>query len=513
MSEFKISKEDFEKLLQRDDLVDTLGSKSKEEIEEMFGKTVARMVNYDQNNPHHCYDLWNHTLNTVAGINPEGLTKQGLIKLKVAAFFHDIAKPDVMTQDPRTGNSRFFGHAGKSADIADPILSELGYSQEERDQLEFLIAHHDDFISYKTTLKPFERNHVFVRTITPETIAEKMVENHYDFQKLGVDDPKIIRAICYEFIHDQPLKAFDKKKKALQKVSFDKDLVVLKARSGRCNRSYQPSMNDYKLLLKLCEADANAQSEEVRDNNGEVISSKEQKMENMKRISENVAKAYETFSKKHLKSSAEQMMDIIRFLGFIRINRMETMSDRSSEAYRTNPDRVKTFESNVKQDLEEFGAKNPDFNLILAGIKSKAMEHKNKVPANSIFDEMDEDLIDDINFVEAYTEKRNPLESEIKLPISDDEYVAFNLLIALKGSLISGKDYDVENLVRAMKQSSTKTLELMEKYATESNVGTKDAAELLFVMAALKHNRLTSGKTKDNASSVKTTEQPDDDAR
>lgn len=48
------------------------------------------MVDYDQRNPHHCYDLFLHVLHTVQFVGSNSPTP-----LLVAAFFHDIGKPYV----------------------------------------------------------------------------------------------------------------------------------------------------------------------------------------------------------------------------------------------------------------------------------------------------------------------------------------------------------------------------------------------------------------------------------
>ena len=96
ISKEKISKrERFEQALLRDDVIDYFLEKSPEEIEALFGTEVATMVGFDQNNPHHCYDLFEHTLNTVDGIDTNGLSPEDTIKLKVAAFLHDVGKPQV----------------------------------------------------------------------------------------------------------------------------------------------------------------------------------------------------------------------------------------------------------------------------------------------------------------------------------------------------------------------------------------------------------------------------------
>lgn len=105
------------------------------------------MVKYDQKNPHHCYDLFEHSLRVVKNINSEGITKEQLIKLKVAAFFHDIGKPVVVEE--KNGRNGYYGHAKMSAQIAAQILPKLGYTPKETDEILFYIEHHDDFIKYR----------------------------------------------------------------------------------------------------------------------------------------------------------------------------------------------------------------------------------------------------------------------------------------------------------------------------------------------------------------------------
>ena len=117
------------------------GGLSSTEIYNYLGSYVLQMVHYDQKNPHHCYDLFTHTLITVDGI-PNNAT----ILLKVAAFFHDIGKPSVAFE--KDDRLVFYGHAKKSVEITTPILKKLGYSSDEITRIGFYIGHHDDFISW-----------------------------------------------------------------------------------------------------------------------------------------------------------------------------------------------------------------------------------------------------------------------------------------------------------------------------------------------------------------------------
>ena len=89
----------------------------KAELERTFSPSVSRLVGFEQDNPHHCYDLWNHTLHTVKGIPEDKLDDEDIVKLKIAAFFHDVGKPEVYAINPNTGRHSFHGHTAKSVII------------------------------------------------------------------------------------------------------------------------------------------------------------------------------------------------------------------------------------------------------------------------------------------------------------------------------------------------------------------------------------------------------------
>ena len=284
---------EFEQALLRGDVVEFFKSKTPEELTSQFGPEVARMVGFEQKNSHHCYDLWEHTLHTVASVPTEGLTDEQITKLKVAAFFHDIGKPEVSTFNQATGQQVFYNHAKHSVGVAKPILEKLGYSPEEIEQLGFFIGHHDDFISYKTNVPPFMRNHVYVRGIDEATIAEKVIENRFDFEAMGYSKDEI-RAICYTLAHEQQ-PTFRSKEGPID-IPVNMDEVRKKMDSGEYDVQYDPTLEDYQLLLQLCRADAMAQSEvaERKLKSGKTVidGSKREKLENMSHIQGGIEVAY-----------------------------------------------------------------------------------------------------------------------------------------------------------------------------------------------------------------------------
>ena len=95
---------------------------------------LAPMVDFDQHSPHHAYDLYTHTAQVVEGV-PQALA------LRWAALLHDIGKVSTFTTD-ENGRGHFYGHAQRSAEMADEILLRLKAPTALREQVVFLISQH-----------------------------------------------------------------------------------------------------------------------------------------------------------------------------------------------------------------------------------------------------------------------------------------------------------------------------------------------------------------------------------
>lgn len=138
--------------------------KSKNEVRALLGEEVAQMVDCDQRNPHHCYDLFLHALHTVQFVGSNSPTP-----LLVAAFFHDLGKPYVAQE--KQGRLVFYGHAQKSSEIARPLLHSLGYTRSQTDHICFYISHHDDFISWVLPAELYDRENPYLIEITVDNVA------------------------------------------------------------------------------------------------------------------------------------------------------------------------------------------------------------------------------------------------------------------------------------------------------------------------------------------------------
>ena len=93
---------------------------------------------FPQNNPWHIYDVWDHTKKVVQSSKPYK-------DIRLVLLLHDIGKPHSY-QDDENGTRHFREHSQKSAEISKTILERLGYTQEQIDEICFLIANHDKTI-------------------------------------------------------------------------------------------------------------------------------------------------------------------------------------------------------------------------------------------------------------------------------------------------------------------------------------------------------------------------------
>lgn len=120
---------------------------------------LKTMYRFEQQNPWHIYDVLEHTL-VVLENTPKN------IYLRLAAFFHDIGKPEKFFAG-EDGKGHFYGHPEASALIFDKISSRLKMDKKTKKMVRDLIEKHDMTLSRK-----------------PEKIYQFIKENGVDFTKL-----------------------------------------------------------------------------------------------------------------------------------------------------------------------------------------------------------------------------------------------------------------------------------------------------------------------------------------
>ncbi len=99
---------------------------------------------FDQRNYHHIFDVYRHIIEVISHTPP-------ILELRLAALFHDIAKPLTFSLDEK-GIGHFYGHAGESSILSKQILSRLRFDKHTTDTVYKLIKYHDTPLPEEKTL-------------------------------------------------------------------------------------------------------------------------------------------------------------------------------------------------------------------------------------------------------------------------------------------------------------------------------------------------------------------------
>ena len=96
---------------------------------------IRPMVGYNQQNHHHSYDLWEHTVRAVENVPAEA-------DFRLAMLLHDTGKPRVRTTDEH-GEGHYRGHQAVSAEIAERAADALRLDNATRDRVILMVRYHD----------------------------------------------------------------------------------------------------------------------------------------------------------------------------------------------------------------------------------------------------------------------------------------------------------------------------------------------------------------------------------
>ena len=125
-------------------------------------------IGFNQHNPHHNKDVFLHTMSVLDVVSPT-------LALRLAALFHDIAKPTCFSLDDK-GVGHFYNHAEEGAKLCDEILRRLKFD--------------NNTIS---TVCLFVKEHMNCYNLTKESSIKKLInrvgtDNIFDFLKLLMAD-------------------------------------------------------------------------------------------------------------------------------------------------------------------------------------------------------------------------------------------------------------------------------------------------------------------------------------
>lgn len=104
-------------------------------LTKVFLKEFDAVMECDQNNPHHCYSVGEHTIHAIQNIEPDKY-------LRLAMLFHDFGKPSCKTTDEE-GINHFHGHPIVSSKMAKDILRRLKFDNQTIDIVSGLAKYHD----------------------------------------------------------------------------------------------------------------------------------------------------------------------------------------------------------------------------------------------------------------------------------------------------------------------------------------------------------------------------------
>lgn len=126
------------------ELVKLLVSDHPEEVRTLYETGISReifpwldeMMNTEQNNPHHCYTVGEHTLVTLKNVPADKV-------LRLTMLFHDMAKPRCLSVD-EAGIYHFKGHPQEGARMAGEVMRQLKFDNDTIARVKALILWHDD---------------------------------------------------------------------------------------------------------------------------------------------------------------------------------------------------------------------------------------------------------------------------------------------------------------------------------------------------------------------------------
>lgn len=115
---------------------------------------LNRMFETEQNNPHHIYNVGDHTIHSIMAIKALMVANQKYYHmLRWAMLFHDVAKPDCKTTS-EDGIDHFYGHPERGSREAEKILRRLKFDNGTIDIVTRLIRWHDyEFLSRPSSVR------------------------------------------------------------------------------------------------------------------------------------------------------------------------------------------------------------------------------------------------------------------------------------------------------------------------------------------------------------------------
>ena len=136
-------------------------------------------------NKYHGYDVWQHSLACMDACPGDAI-------LRLSGLFHDVGKPKTRAFSEKTNDYTFYEHERIGAEMAEPILLRLRFSNEERQKIVALIRHH--LICYDETWSDAAVRR-WLRRVGPDLAPELYEIGFADARGKGRDASADIHAI------------------------------------------------------------------------------------------------------------------------------------------------------------------------------------------------------------------------------------------------------------------------------------------------------------------------------
>ncbi len=130
-----------------------------------------------EQNKYHAYDVWGHAMSCL-----DNCPKSAV--LRVAGLLHDVGKPRTREHSEKTNDYTFYEHERVGAEMADPMLDRLRFSNAERERIVGLVRHH--LICYEESWSDAAVRR-WVRRVSPELLEDLYLLNEADVSAKGRD--------------------------------------------------------------------------------------------------------------------------------------------------------------------------------------------------------------------------------------------------------------------------------------------------------------------------------------
>ena len=124
-------RDEFSKILISEGAVNVL--RKYRDVIAVFIPEIAETFDFDQKNPYHCYDVYEHILHAINNTPKDE-------EIRLAVFLHDIGKPRCFVI--KKGWGHFYGHEKISSEIAEDIMKRLKYPAKTIEEVKNAIKVH-----------------------------------------------------------------------------------------------------------------------------------------------------------------------------------------------------------------------------------------------------------------------------------------------------------------------------------------------------------------------------------